>query len=58
MMYEAELRMKDGRKKLIQARSMKGITRRIEREQNLAAYKIRTMRIDQIRQGTGVEWVE
>ncbi|MBQ9342807.1 MAG: hypothetical protein IJT99_01285 [Clostridia bacterium] len=58
VMFQAELHMKNGTTKLIQARSMKGITKRIEQEQNLKSYKIRAMRIDQIRQGSGVEYVE
>lgn len=59
MMYEAELLRKDGTIKRIHARSLKGMIRRIHQEKpDLATYRFKRIRVDEIKQGRGFEYVE
>ena len=58
-MYEAQLYRKDGVVKNVHARSMKGLKTRIEQEKSeLKNYVIKNIRIDQMKQGRGYEYVE
>lgn len=58
-MYEAQLYRKDGVVKNVHARSMKGLAKRIEQEKSeLKNYVIKGIRVDQIKQGRGYEYVE
>ena len=58
-MFEAELVHKDGKIKQVHARSMQGLIRRIEKEKpQLASYMIKRIRVDEMKQGRGIEYVE
>ena len=58
-MYEAQLYRKDGVVKNVHAWSMKGLKPRIDKEKSeLKNYVIKNIRIDQMKQGRGYEYVE